>query len=369
MAAALSVDEVLELRMRSQQLAGDRAGDPIEVVRRLGALQAQSTRAARLAVRPRSESLVAGDIDRATNETRSLVRTWAMRGTLHMLPAEDVRWIVDMFRPPAEAVNRRQLELGLDAALLRRAMPVLREILSGLRALTRGELVADLVKNGVAISAKGQAPAHLVAFAARQGIVCRGSDRSDDEPTYVLLDEWIGPQEPIEPKEALSRLARRYFSAHGPATAKDFAYWSGLPVGTARRACALVAHGFVEVDAAGEPALLHDQVRYAGHLPGVPHVRLLGQFDEYLLGYRDRDIALERRFARRIQAGGGMIAPALAVDGRIVGTWRQRRSRAGTVVLVEPFEPLDETVRPGLDAEIADLGRYQGLTTTLELAT
>jgi hypothetical protein len=99
-----------------------------------------------------------------------------------------------------------------------------------------------------------------------------------------------------------------------------------------------------------------------------PHVRLLGHFDPYLLGYRSRDLVLERRFARRIQAGGGFIQPAVLVDGRVAGTWRQQRGRGRLTVAVAPFEPLSEAVVPGLEAEAADLGRFLDTDAVLVVA-
>ena len=184
---SLTPDEVLRLRLRSQQLAGPRAAEVAEVVRRMGAMQAQSTRDARLAVRPRGQGIDAAAVTEACNVTRSVVRTWAMRGTLQMLARHDVGWVVDLFRPPPGVVTARHRQLGLDAGLFARALPAIAEILSGHGPLTRAELVAELAAGGVAVDPKTQAPAHLIGYAARQGVICRGPDRSDDEPTYVLL--------------------------------------------------------------------------------------------------------------------------------------------------------------------------------------
>jgi hypothetical protein len=367
MTRSLSVAELLRLRLRAQQLSGGRAAEVAEVVRRTGAIQAQNTRAARLAVRVRGENLDAPGVDRASNVTRSVVRTWAMRGTLHMLAAQDIGWIVPLYRPAAEAVTSRHRELGLDAALFARAMPAIGEVLSGGAALNRAELVAALNRVGVAVPGTGQAPIHLIGYAARQGLVCRGPDRGDDDPTYVLLREWVGELEPVEPEQALVRLARRYIAAYGPAGAADFAYWSGFPLRRARQALAALGSDLAEVDIAGEPAWL---------LPGqdtgsepLPCVRLLGHFDAYLLGYRSRDLFLPPAHARRIQAGGGMVRPAVVVDGRIVGTWRRERSGQRAIVAVEPFERLDPAVLPGLSAEVADLGRFYEVPTELRVVS
>ena len=96
-------------------------------------------------------------------------------------------------------------------------------------------------------------------------------------------------------------------------------------------------------------------------------VRLLGRFDDYLLGWRGRELVLDPRFASRIQAGGGWVHPAVVVDGRVAGTWRSRRAGGRLEVAVEPFGRLPAGARPGLEAEAADLGRFLGLETTLDV--
>ena len=334
------------------------------MARAMLAMQAQSTRDARLAIRPRGDAVDAAAVDIACNHARTVVRTWAMRVTLHMLAADDAGWVVDLYRPPREALGSRQRQLGLDEGLLRRAMPAIAEVLAG-RALTRRELVAELARAGVSVPPKGQAPAHLVGYAARQGLVCRGPDRSDDEPTYVLLAEWIGAYEPREPDQARAELARRYIRARGPAGAKDLAYWSGLPLGAAHRALGQVVAEFEEVEVEGEQAWADPGSAAAGN--GGPCVRLVPHFDEYLLGYRSRALALPARFVSRIQAGGGWVQAAVVVDGHIAGTWSQRRESAQTVVVVTPFARLDPAVLPGLEAEAADLGRFLGTAAGLQI--
>ncbi len=109
-----------------------------------------------------------------------------------MLATPDVGWVVELYRPPPAVPTRRQRELGLDADLLTRALPAIREVLSGNGPLTRAALVTGLAGKGVVVDHRSQAPAHLVAYAARQGLICRGPDLTDDEPTYVLVDEWVG---------------------------------------------------------------------------------------------------------------------------------------------------------------------------------
>ena len=361
----LPVARVLAERVRAQVLTGLRPADPVEAVRRVGALQAQDARALRLAIRARTTGVDAPAVQRALAEPGRLVVTWLMRGTLHAVPAGDVRWLLALLRPARSSGRTRRLALGLDDHLLDTALPIAVELLAA-GPLTRSELADRLRAAGVPLG-PGQAPAHLLSVAAREGLVCRGPDR-DGEPTYVRLSDWLPGAQPVDPVErdvALARLAHRYLTGHGPAGAADLAAWSGLPLRDARTGLgALAAAGEVEgVRIGGAPAY---------RLPGEPSpedrtVRLVPAFDEYLLGYRGRALALDAAHAHRIQAGGGIVHPAVLLGGRIIGTWRQRRGDGGLIVAVEPFRRLPRGTRAALAAEAADIGRFLGVQARLEV--
>lgn len=359
MTGAFGADAWRALRMHAQGLAGVRATDVYAVVRSLVGVQAQDWRFAPLAIRARSSGLLAADVDRARDEERSIVWTWAMRGTLHLIAAQDVAWMVGLLGPVfAAAGRRRRLALGLDDELCARALVTIRALLDEHGPLTRAQLVRRLAEREVQIDPAVQAPAHLVAYAAMRGLICRGAPLGA-EPTYVLLDSWLGtPIEAVEPDRALAELARRYLAAYGPAAPEDFAAWSGLGVRRARRGVELIAGELRGVSTVGGPAwMLAHADADAPALPAA-HVALLGHFDPYLLGYRNRDLVLDPRFARRIQAGGGFIKPVVLAGGRVVGTWRgQRRDRA-TAIEVDPFEELDADVQAGIEREHADVARF-----------
>ena len=358
-------DRLRRLRMRAQRLTGRRPREVAELVRAVGGLQAQDTKASRLAVRARSRGLDQEAVRKACNRDRSVVRTWVMRGTLHMVAAEDAGWLVALLGPGFAAGNRRRrLQLGLDDRRCEQALEVLPAVLAD-GPLSRGELVRALAAKGVRVDPGGQAPAHLVGYAAMRGLICRGPDLHGDEASYVLLEQWAGPGRALGPDEALAELARRYLVGHGPAAPEDLAAWSGLALGRARQAVALAAADLREVELGGR-RLWAPAGTVAARSPAGPVVRLLGRFDDYLLGWRDRDLILDPAFARRIQAGGGWIHPAVVADGRVAGTWRARRTGGRLEVTVEPFAGrLPPGTGPALAAETADLGRFLGLEASL----
>jgi Winged helix DNA-binding domain len=332
-------DQVRALRMRAQGLDGS-GGDAVDVVRRVVGLPAQLLPASPLAVRARSRGLTAADVDRARLEERSIVWTWAMRGTLHLVAAEDLGWMNALFGPVGVARGRRRLrELGVDEDAAVRGVAVIRDALARHGPLTRGAIAEELRAGGVDVEPGTQAVIHLIFRAALEGVLCGGPDQ-DGEPAYALLSDWVKVEPPDSEEAALAELARRYFAGYGPATTEDLATWSGLPMAQVREAARL-GGGEVPRD-----------------LPKEPIVRLLGSFDPYLLGYRGRDLAVAPEHARRILPGGGVLRPTAIVDGRAVAVWRQQKRGNRLHISLEPFEELDAEIARRLEADAQDLARF-----------
>lgn len=334
----------LALRLRAHGLSGARAGGVEAVCERMIGIQAQDLALARPAFRPRCpRGVVAADVDAALR-AGALVWTWAMRGTLHLVRADDAAWLVGLLGPIFAARGRpRRLALGLDDAFCERALTVIGEELRARGPQTRAALATR-----AGIDATGQAPAHLLAFAALRGVVRRvPSVAGERSPTFALLS---APGAVLDEDTALARLARRYLAGYGPAVAEDLAAWSGIGRLRARRAFALIA-GELREARGGGLMLKTASVRVPAR--ATPHVRLLGHFDPYLVGYASRDPVLDSRFAKRIQAGGGFIAPAILVDGRVAGTWRRDAQD-----WLAPFEPLPAAVLAAAARERADVERF-----------
>jgi hypothetical protein len=332
--APLPDDRVRVLRARSQRLLDERLEDPAALVRELVGVQAQEPAAAAWSIGVRTRGVTAAAVERAIVEERSVVRVPAMRGTLHLVPAEDAAWIVELFAPAAMAASHRRLgQLGVPEADRPRAVEAIVAALGTHGPLTRAELMEHVAAVGVRTD--GQAAAHLPQLAALQGLVCFGPPRAG-KPTYALRDDWLGPNLPRLPRErALAELALRYVRAYGPAAPEDLAAWSGLPLRDARAAWP-------------EPLPAVEAIP----APDPPIVRLLPAFDTYLLGYRTRDLAVPRAGAREVWPGGGIVRPTVIANGLAVGTWR--RARGG--VEVEPFAgaAIDEASLASAVADVQD---------------
>jgi len=375
MTISLSNDQVRFLRLHAQRLtlqSPDGVTGVVEVVKQVGGIQAQDASAATLAVRVRSAKLVVADVEQARVQDRTIIRTWGPRGTLHLLASDDIGWLLPLLGPVFVAGDRRRREeLGLDEDVCARGIHFIHNVLANQGPLTRAELFEQLANQGIHL--EGQARPHLLGRAALEGLICLGPDRGA-EPTYVLLNDWIGHERkghPLSEDEAYTKLTRRYLSAYGTATPEDQAAWSGLPLKKIRAAWQHIADQLIEIEFTGARGwILKTCASWLDELPiHTPIVRLLPRFDIYLLGYRKRDLAVQSQYARRINAGGGIIHPTVLVDGRVVGTWKSKREKNHLGVIVEPFDELASELYEGLEAEVTDLARFLGMPTTLHVLT
>jgi hypothetical protein len=349
----------LRARRAAAQLLHRPAGLAVaDVVGHLLAVQAQDLRAARLALRARSEGLTAAVVDAALSVERSLVVGWLGRGTLHLVRRDDYGWLLALTAPARLAGNRRRLaQEGVSPGEADRAVDVIERALAGEGPLTRGELGERLAAQGV--RTEGQALPHLLALSAFRGVSVLGPLRGEAQ-AFVLLRDWLGADAPAQlagtdRERALAELARRYLAAHGPATAADLAAWAGIPLGQARAGLAAIAGDLAPsrgelVDLAARPREVH----------AVPP-RLLPAFDPYMLGWKDRGFAVPAQFARRVHPGGGMLRAVAIDDGVAVATWGARRRGGELSVTLEPFAALRREVTPALEAEAADVARFEAL--------
>ena len=327
------------LRLYSQRITGPAFADPAEVVRWLGAIQAQEYQQALWAIGVRTQGVTLADVEQALAEGR-IVRTWPMRGTLHFVPAEDARWMLMLTASRAVARHRGRLaQLELDDETLACAADVFRAALAGGRRLSRPAMLQVL--EGAGIRTEGQRGYHILWYLSHTGVLCPGPLDGRTQ-TFVLLDEWVPQSRDLSREEALATLAGRYFASHGPATVHDFAWWSGLTVADARAGLAAVQADLtpIEVDgttywvAADTPREVADEPVGIVLLPG---------FDEYLLGYKDRSAVLPKEHVDGVVPGqNGMFLPMVVVDGQVVGTWRRQVKKTTVEVTFNPFVPGDE---------------------------
>jgi len=353
---ALTDDEVRLRRTAAQHLHRPRRRSAVDLVRHLTGIQAQSLPAARLAFPARTDGLTADRVDRARVRDRSIVHTWAMRGTLYLIAAEDYGWLGRLVIEPRIPNAFRRLEQeGVPSDQPAKAVRLIRRMLGREGPLTRPEIAERLRSGG--IRTKGQALVHLLWLATAKGVICRGPERGRDQ-CFVLVRDWIGEPEPMERDMALAELAVRFLRAHGPATPVDLAMWSGIRVGDARRAWAGIGDRLLEVET-GRGAMWSLRRSAAEAPAGV--VRLIPWWDEYLLGWKDRDLVAPPAQWRKINRdGGGWLNPTILADGRAVGMWDTKPTPGALQLDVEPFSPFSPMVRRGIQREALHLSDFLG---------
>jgi Winged helix DNA-binding domain len=328
---------------------------PADIAREIAGVQAQDPRAGRLAFRARQERLTAADVDRARTEERSLLRTWAMRKTAHLLPSDDAPWLLPLFEPEIEKWSRRRLgQLGMDARSVERSQETIRRALAADGPLTRAQLGDRLEKRKIMLGPETRA--HVFGLAVTSGLAYQGPDRGA-QPCLVLRQDWLPePTAHHDRDAALRELARRYLTAFGPTTEADFAGWAGLPLRDIRVGLNGIAPELRELRIGELTAV---SLKRPARRAGGPVIRLLPAFDTFLMGYRDRDFIAGAERWPAIGPGGGVLNPVLVRDGEALGTWKMPTAARREIEL-EPFERLDATTRRALEAEIADVARFEG---------
>lgn len=354
----LSRDIALQ-RLASHRLIGSPLDSPEAVVGWFGAVQSQDYAGASWALGLRSRGLTQAAVDAAFDAGR-ILRTHVLRPTWHFVLPEDARLLLDLTGPRVQAGTagrRRQLEL--DGGTVAAAEAAFAAALEGGRTLTRRELGGVVAEAG--ISPEGQRLPHLIMSAELDGLIISGPRRGRDF-TYALLSE-RSPRLPRLPRdEALGRLAWRYFRSHGPAQARDLAWWAGLPLADVRAAIAASPEPL-------EKALIGGADHYAAGEAGevaaasASAVHLLPNFDELTVGYRDRSALAGARFDPSIFSFGSVLANVLTVGGRVRGAWRRTAGRRSLRIEIRLLAPLRGAERREVERAVAELGRFAGLAT------
>jgi len=321
-------------------VAASRFDTPAELVRWMGAVQAQDYLGGLWGIGLRVPGAAEADVEAAL-AARTIVRTWPMRGTLHFVHAADVRWMLRLLTPRmiARAAGRYR-ELELDEAAFTRARTILGRALRDGRRLTRGQAYAAL--DGGGVSPQGQRGIHILSHLSQHRVLCFGP-REGRQPTFVLLDEWL-PDAADPPREqALAMLAERYFASHGPASVHDFAWWSGLVMRDAQEAI-----GAARAGAARSTAT------HRG-----PAAVLLPPWDEYLVAYKDRAFAGEAVAIGR-DPSGVIGVPVVLIDGFLRGTWKRSLATSAARVTLEPWTPVTREERGAVEKAAARYGAFLG---------
>jgi hypothetical protein len=345
------------MRMASLLLRDHPGGRPDSVagvVEWFGAMQAQDMASGLWSLGARLPGFTAGDVTAAL-ERGEAIRTWPMRGTVHLVPPADAHWMLELMgvRALAGAAKRREI-IGLEEKTAERGVEILAAALAGGQRMTRAQCLLTLAEDGVSLA--GQQGYHLLWYASQKGVTCI-TPHIGKEQTFALLDDWAPRPHRPDRDEALGIIALRYFRSHGPATRGDLQRWTGLTATDCKKGIAVAGDALaVDGDLIFDPVL-----RDLPSHPGGDWVALPG-FDEYMLGYKDRSLMLDpAHFDAVVPGGNGIFQATIVRAGRVVAVWKRTLGKKAVTVDVIPLVGLKPAERTKAEAALEPFASFVGL--------
>ena len=338
----------ISARLLNQQLICPQFSTPHDVVAWMGAMQAQEYRMMRWAVGMRTKRPSVKAFEKAFNDG-SIIRTHLFRSTWHLVAAEDYCWMIDLCSAKAKSGIRGWLKmnsLSISEEEEFRFQEYIRQALKGKGSLSR-EGIETIVHDSPLRTELPRLKYQMI-LAEVGGVICSGN-LVDSERNYVLSDEKIPVQRTMPRDDALAELARRYFKSHGPATLEDFVWWTGMNIGDCRKGMEAIKDELIEERWKGLTFFLHQDSRTRGFRSGCVH--LLPAYDEYLIGYKSRHVALHPDHRHHAHDQKGIFWPVILQDGEVIGNW----SAAGGKVQTEVFHP-DASLNQ--EAVVGEIARY-----------
>jgi hypothetical protein len=329
--------EQVRARLYFQGLYGPSFETPADMVRYFGAVQAQDFFGSLWAVGQRVIDATEASVEAALNNG-SLVRSWPMRGTIHYTAPEDLPWMLDLL---ADRAIAKSAAVHRDVKLTKKDFVKCRAIfereMQGGKIVERKDIYEMLEKNRVrTANSRGL---HIIGQMAREKVICFGP-RKGKQPTFVLLDEWIRKRRDLSKDDALAELTLRYFISHGPATARDFAWWSGITITEALRGLDMVNWNLKK---SGDYWMNPDEPFIDQKLI----VRLLPAYDEFLVAYKDRD---DMR---------SIFTSTVVVNGDVVGTWKRTLTK-GVSIKTKLFDKLSQKTDAAVQKEMKRYADFIG---------
>jgi hypothetical protein len=279
-----------------------------------------------------------------------------MRPTWHLIVPEDVSWLLELTAPRIRsAAKSRHRELEIDDRLVAKSNKLIERALEGKKHKTREELMDILEDAG--IKARNQRSSHLMFCAELDGIVCSGEMRNKEQ-TYALLRERVPEIKKIDREEALSILARKYFTSHCPASVQDFAWWSGLSLGDCRKAIEMIKSGFNSEKAGEIVYWFPESTAAVSGYRDTAH--LLPAFDEYIIAYRDRSASLVMAHNKKAVSDNGVFRAIVVINGLVKGVWKRTIKKDTAFIEMNLFHPLNKKQMKGIEKAGERYGEFLG---------
>ncbi|HJZ98196.1 MAG TPA: winged helix DNA-binding domain-containing protein, partial [Candidatus Solibacter sp.] len=347
-------DHVARFRLRRHHLLTAGTADPVTICRDICCAQAQLTLCAHLQLRARNPRITRAEIDNALWKSRALVKTWVMRRTLHYVPADEFAMYIAALRASrVRALFNVMQRCGITAAESDKLTElIVSELAAGpasqtaIRAAVRPKVKPHVRKWMDKVSS-------IVQIPIAEGLICYGGGEGN-AMKFVRTETWLPKVRRIGESDAQATLLRKYLRTYGPATAHDFAHWTGMSVKQSSRVFEQLKDEVVE--AAGGWILIEDEKALSAlRREGDAGVKLLPSFDPFLLAHSTKHHLVEEQHYKRVFQRLAWIAPVILVDGRVVGTWKHKADEDQLNVEIAPFDKLSRSVLKGIEAEAAGI--------------
>ncbi|MEK7572140.1 MAG: winged helix DNA-binding domain-containing protein [Patescibacteria group bacterium] len=340
----MNSSDITTMRLANHHLSLPDFITPESVVAHLGAVQAQDYPAAKWSLGLRMKNTTESIVEKAINQGK-ILRTHVMRPTWHFVMPEDIRWMQSLTAPNVKKLmGHYNRKLELTDELFTKTNKVIIAALGNNQYLTRQELKKLLEEIGIKTDV--QRLAHIVMWAELDGLICNGPRRGK-QFTYALLDERAPQTKVVSREESLAKLALKYFSSHGPAQIKDFAWWSGLSLKDSNEALSFVKEKLASETIATKTYWFSSAKKAQEQT--LPKAYLLSIFDEYTIAYKDRTALSEKRDIERMISMGNALLAVIILDGKVVGAWKRLLKKDRVVIQLSPFREREKAEYTALE--------------------
>ena len=345
-------------RLVNQQIATSKFSSLKEIAGWMGALQAQDFAMSKWAFGVR----LPWSTEKTVNEAVSsgeIIRTHLLRPTWHFVSADNIRWMLELTASRIRAsMKSRHRELELDDQLLSKCNSLIYKWLNG-KSLTREELLSSFKNAGIRVD--NNRASHILAWSELSSVICSGAT-DGKKHTYALLDDRVPGKSTLSREEALAKLAEIYFRSHGPATIKDFEWWSGLTSAEARKALESVRS---ELSTLTVDSYKYWFREYFDIPENNQSAFLLPAYDEFIISYIDRSASLEIRNHRRAVSENGLFRPVIVSGGKVVGLWKRTIKKETGIVETEFFQKPKRNLMKQVERCVEEFGKFLGKETKI----
>ena len=348
-------------RMYNQQVAQSNFTKPKDLVAYMGALQAQDYAMAKWAVGLRVPGSTESEIEKSLNKGE-LLRAHVLRPTWHIIPANDIYWMLALSANKIKALTRpMNKQLELTEKIFTKSNAIIERCLADGNDVTREEIAVHL--NKARIHTTENRLSHLLLRAELDGIACNGKS-AGNKKTYALLQHRVPKEKLISKDASLALLATKYFNSHGPATLQDFSWWSGLNLTDARHGQEAIKGQFNCQKLDGQEYWFNTEMPFH-KMKKTADVHLLPAYDEFIISYKDRTAMLALEHHKKVLSSNGIFSPVIVAGGQVLGTWKRLFQKEEMMIEANYFHTPGKTLRSGIEKKVKALGDFHGKKASL----